>query len=338
MDIFQIRGIIHFICVFSNLFFAFILWLKGKSKATFHLGWVAFFSALYSFTYGIYWFSEENELFWIRATWLGVFILPAYITFVYYFTGRTIFLKLKSFFWYFGAVTISYFALATPHIIESVTKFPYIEKVGPLEPVGRLYVITSLVVGFIYLFKEYFKSQGFRKLQIKYFILGSSIYAVGGIFFAGILPLLSPKFISLIDISAFLSVFWVGLTTYAIFKRELFEIRVILTELLVGLISLILLIQVFLTEEFLAKIFGFILFLLFCLISYLLIRATHREIKAKEILEEKVRERTKELEESKGKLEKLYRLTIGRELRMVELKKEIKQKSERIKELEEKLK
>jgi hypothetical protein len=30
----EIRGLIHFIIAFFNLFFAFLLWIKGKTKAT----------------------------------------------------------------------------------------------------------------------------------------------------------------------------------------------------------------------------------------------------------------------------------------------------------------
>ena len=43
-------------------------------------------------------------------------------------------------------------------------------------------------------------------------------------------------------------------------------------------------------------------------------------------LEEKVEERTKELQKRLDELEKFYRLTVGRELKMVELKKELRKK------------
>jgi PAS domain S-box-containing protein len=49
------------------------------------------------------------------------------------------------------------------------------------------------------------------------------------------------------------------------------------------------------------------------------------EIKAlQESLEEKVRERTKELQEKIKELEKFHKLAVGRELKMIELKEEIK--------------
>jgi len=43
-----------------------------------------------------------------------------------------------------------------------------------------------------------------------------------------------------------------------------------------------------------------------------------------ESLEEKVKDKTKELQNRVDELERFHRLTVGRELRMVELKKEIK--------------
>ena len=61
------------------------------------------------------------------------------------------------------------------------------------------------------------------------------------------------------------------------------------------------------------------------------------EVNAKENFEQKVQERTKELEQSKkvaedraAELEKWYKLTIGREVRMAELKDKIKEMEEKI--------
>lgn len=55
-------------------------------------------------------------------------------------------------------------------------------------------------------------------------------------------------------------------------------------------------------------------------------------------LDEKVKARTQELEEKIEELERFHRLTIGRELKMVELKKENQKLKEKIKELEAKIK
>lgn len=49
-----------------------------------------------------------------------------------------------------------------------------------------------------------------------------------------------------------------------------------------------------------------------------------------EILKEEIKERTKELQTRVDELEKFQRLTVGRELKMIELKKEIKQLNEEL--------
>lgn len=55
------------------------------------------------------------------------------------------------------------------------------------------------------------------------------------------------------------------------------------------------------------------------------IKARTRELEEmNQLLEEKVRERTKELQQKIDELEKFHRLTVGREMKMIELKKEIK--------------
>ncbi len=57
-----------------------------------------------------------------------------------------------------------------------------------------------------------------------------------------------------------------------------------------------------------------------------------------EKLEEKVKKRTKKLQSRINDLEKFQRVTVGRELKMLDLKKQVKEKDKKIKELQKKLK
>jgi len=132
--------------------------------------------------------------------------------------------------------------------------------------------------------------------------------------------------------------FYLVFIGYAIVRNELFNIKVIATEMLVGIMGFILLVFPFLMPDNNLRMLAEILFIVYCFIGYLLVKTTMEEVNAKETFEQMVQERTKELaeankglQERQAEVEKWYNLTIGRELRMAELK-------EKIKEIEEKQK
>jgi len=138
------------------------------------------------------------------------------------------------------------------------------------------------------------------------------------------------------------------LSFYNFIKHKLFKIKtikIILTEILVIIIVLFLLIQGLLAATFTNNILSFIILISFLSVSYLLIRATQEEIKRKiqaerlaqelkdlnKTLEERVNQRTIELKKSYDEikkrteeLEKFYNLTVGRELKILELRKQLK--------------
>ncbi|MDP2737065.1 MAG: ATP-binding protein [bacterium] len=321
MDITQIRAIALFAAAFLNCVFTFLIWLKAKSQETYYLGWIAFFSALYGFSWWAVFFFETNKLFWTRTTWSAVLIISANMMFVYCLTGKVKFFKLKFIVWHGLAVIIIFIALITPYIIPTVSsQYPFIiqQSAGPLNQLARLFPIIGLLLGLYYLFIFHGESRGHKKLQLKYFILGLLIYLSGGLIFGGILPLFFPKqFFAYLDAPVYFSVIWLGLASYAIIKKELFDIKIILAELFVSLIGLILFLQIFLMPNLETKIFEIIIFILFCFIAYLLIRATYREISKEQeaeklaaalsdlnkTLAEKVKEKTSQLQTSVDELE-----------------------------------
>ncbi len=100
------------------------------------------------------------------------------------------------------------------------------------------------------------------------------------------------------------------MSAYAIINKKLFKIKVVATELLVFLIGLILFIQIFFAQSLQVQIVNFIIFLLYFVTGYLLIKSTYQEIdrekqanslaiKLEELnlnLEKKVNEKTAELQ------------------------------------------
>jgi hypothetical protein len=350
MDIISIGRVILFICCLGDFFAALILWSKSAEKdlSVFYYGLAAFFSSIFCFTlFGTYIF--DNKLFWARATWVGILILPSYLSAIYYSSTvgsiKHRFLKLSM--CYFFGVILVIIAIATSYFIKDMTFTAYGYKTidGPLKILGRVYIVICLALGIFYIPRIYSRLESSAKWRYKYFFIGVVIYAVVGILAAGLIPIIYPQSSYIVgSVPGLVSVFAVAFVTYAILKRQLFGIKLFLTQILVFVIGLILLIQAFISKDIYSKIFGFITFFFFLFAGYLLIRTTQKEIKRKEeveklakelegfnqTLEGKIKERTKELETSyqeikakKDELENFYNLAVGRELKMVELKKKI---------------
>jgi Skp family chaperone for outer membrane proteins len=91
----------------------------------------------------------------------------------------------------------------------------------------------------------------------------------------------------------------------------------------------------FLMPDLLLQAISWFLFAAYCATGYLLIKTSLKELQVKETLETEVKKRTEQLQKAyddmkgqKEEIEKWYKLTIGRELRMAELKKEINELKE----------
>jgi len=204
------------------------------------------------------------------------------------------------------------FLLKTNYFINGFYKYfwGFYPKAGIIHPLYLL-LLTILVARIFYLlFSNLEKKKRIsftENLQTKYILFASIFYAFAASDFIinyGI-EFYPPGFL-------FILIF-LGITAYAIVKHYLFGIRVILTELLVGSIALILLIQVLTAPIFWLKILGFLLLLLFGISGSLLIKSILKEIKYREELriakeniekayevEKKAHQELKKLDETKN--------------------------------------
>ncbi|HOX30343.1 MAG TPA: hypothetical protein P5080_04335 [Candidatus Paceibacterota bacterium] len=264
--------------------------------------------------------------------------------------------------------------------------------INPIDPIatqvipGRflifylIFAVFSFAISLLNLAKKYAKMSSATKKKFSYILAALSLFGIFNIIFNVVIPAywnVYPGQISLIgDYSIILLLAFAG---YLIIKERLFGIKIILTEILIGLMGAILAIMPFLIDVLWQRILLALLFFLFCIFSYLLIKSTIREYREKELLEHQVRKRTQELESAKknleelntvleirvaartaeleklnqtleekvkerttdlrqkiSDLEKFQKLTVGRELKMIELKKEIETQKTRVKQLEAK--
>ncbi|MFA5742669.1 MAG: histidine kinase N-terminal 7TM domain-containing protein [Candidatus Paceibacterota bacterium] len=202
---------------------------------------------------------------------------------------------------------------------ETETREPMTGPFFPLYVAFLLFVMARLIY---ILLASYKKADGSAKKQIAYVLAGGIISAVVGVAVSAVLPLFGIVQFSFLDAPG--TLFLLLFTALAITRYHLFDLKLILTEISVFATGIVLAIFPFLMPTDFLRISSIVLLLFFSINGYLLIKYARNELKTKETLEQKVAERTKELAERNEELEKFYKLTIGREVRMAELKEKIK--------------
>jgi hypothetical protein len=289
----------------------------------------------------------DYAFFWAKLGFAGVFV---FITFLYFFS--LYFLEEGNKFSFLNKFVLvagsgfSFLAFFTNFIAEKVEPMQW--GPNPILTTGGKAVLFSFIV-FVSLFtlarffKKYFKTRELKeKLKIQYILIGFFILIAMNIFFNIFLPLRSGTF-QYSYLGNYSVIFFLGFTAYAIVKNELFGIKVILTQLLVFSMDIILMILPFFMPSAVLQTIMASVFAVFCVFGYMLINAITKEVNQKEILAGMVQESTKELrksnedleqskkiaEERAAELEKWYNLTIGREVRMAELKEKIKEMEEK---------
>ncbi|MFA5248887.1 MAG: ATP-binding protein, partial [Patescibacteria group bacterium] len=167
--------------------------------------------------------------------------------------------------------------------------YPILGK-GAIYVVLVLFFLALLILGI--LFKKYSKLSKEEKLKAQYFLIGLTIFIVINIVFNVILSLRWNVF-PYYHFGNYSAIFLLGFTAYAVLKKELFGIKVILTTLLVGSISILLFLDAFfLTQDITLQIVKGITLIIFLFFGFFLIRATQKEIRGKEEAENLLKAKT----------------------------------------------
>jgi len=187
-------------------------------------------------------------------------------------------------------------------------KFEFIS--GPLF---NLYGGLLLVLLFYLLYKlvvAYLKSRDGEKVQLGYILFGISIFAAVSFVFGVVLPLFNIK--SVVAFDAQSSLLWVGLTTYAITKHGLFNIKVIATQIFIGVLLILILTRILSASTTADIVFESIVMALTAVVGYFLVRSVKNEVKRREEVETLAKEKTaalKEVEQRNKNLATLQRIS-----------------------------
>ena len=249
--------------------------------------------------------TDSAALLWSKIAIIGPLFIPStflYISFIFPFEIR----RLGKLFYLliFSPAIFSLLLVPTKLNIEIISREEWGTAFvpGPLYYFLFGYFVLYLGLAFVNFWRTYRNSNSLQKGQILYLVAGLIFAVTIGISTNLILPLLGQTQVSVLGPSfsiLILSIFF----AYSIFKHYLFNIRLIATEFLTGLIVFILFIRIFVSKSIFEFSINISIFLLSALFSLLLIRSTFREIKHREELE-KITEKLAVANEELIKLDK----------------------------------
>jgi len=269
-------------------FTGFFVFLKGMKQRLNQL-WFIFNSSIAVWLIGLGGTLIVNDpvsaLIWQKVLYVGTIFIPfLFLYFCIFLTGRKFnkLLKINAFLTLFF-IFILFVGNLFVKTIKPETSFGYWPiNTGPLYYPFLTWYGLNVIYGFVLLRKKIKEKDldSNKQKQILIIYYGTMI----GFIFGSVNFLLDFNIIFSPFHNFFVSGYLI-FTALAIARYNLFEIRVILTEVLVVATDIILFIQAFIAETLLLKIFGFILFAIFTFFGYQLILSVIREIELRAKLE-----------------------------------------------------
>lgn len=298
--------------ILSSLLFlllgGFVYFQNRKSSINFTFLLICITTFWWQFSW-FFLFNTQNEALaeiLVRIGYIGIILLP--VTFLHFslaFLGKIDkFNKITLYLSYFVAILFEISLFATDYFIDGYYEYfwGFYPKANFLHLFFLLF-IAILLIRVIYLLLVSLKKEpkiSLRRSQIEYILIAIIFYTFASSDFLvnhgyefyplGFIPIL----------------FFLGTMGYAIVRYRLMNIEVILTELLVGIIAVVLFSQIFTSESKFDYIWKGALFLAFLVLGYLLIKSVLDEIKRRVELEKltfalkRAYERLEELDKAKS--------------------------------------
>lgn len=166
-----------------------------------------------------------------------------------------------------------------------------------------LWIAFAMVTIIRLLIGKYIESPKDILSKIQFFIIGFIIFITMNLVFNVTLPIVRGS-IEFWQLGNFSSIFLLGFTAYAIMKHQLFNIKLIATESIVIILSIGLLVEIFLSSNFLEGLLKGIIWILATYGGYALIKSVKREIEQKE----KLAKLSKDLEKANEHLKEVDKL------------------------------
>src|SRR3989344_8449391 len=184
---------------------------------------------------------------------------------------------------------------------------PAIEP-GPLYGYFLVYFLILIVAALTNLFRGYRTFEHLERQQVNYISLGVGLSIVFGSITNLILPLLGNS--DLVNFGPYFILIFIILSSYALIKYHLFDIKILTTQLFVFSLCIFTFLRMLLGEDIQEKVTNGSLFVLVAIFGWFLIKSVIREVHQRE----KIEELAKDLSETNDRQEKLIHF-IGHEVK-----------------------
>lgn len=272
-------GIIGIIIGITNLAIGCFVYLGDRKNKTKQL-WLLFAVSVSIWGFGAYLISiatdPQSAILWWRVAHVGVILIPAsFLIFTYHFFNQSNIYKTI----FLSAVAATFLTLnATPLFINSVEWL--FESLYYDTPPTFLYVlfiiffVACMVQVLIISAREYFKSTELTdKRRILFFFIATLIGSIGGS--TSFLPVFGILVYPYLNASIIFFPFIIG---YAILRYGLFNLKAVITELLMFSIWILLLLRVIFASNTQDTIISGLLLSIVIIMGTLLIRSVRKEI------------------------------------------------------------
>lgn len=301
--------LLYVVSVLLNFILSFVVLFQDKKSAT---NVIFFFLSLLMslwltaiFLQGI----SELQSNILLAHRIGIFIAAplsaSFFLFAHTFPYKKILLKKFSF--------ISVLVLTAVMMVLNISPYAFTGlKNGTTDPTIGLGIIPFSIISTLFsagaviiLIHKFFKLKGFEKKQLQFVIVGILILIVL-IIATLLIPILIFNSLAFVSLTPLYSLIFLLFTAYAITKYELFNVKVLITQALTFIISIVLFAKIFSAETAEGKIIDGLVFLVFSGFAVLLILNVKKEVTQRKEIEklavklEKANKKLKMLDQMKS--------------------------------------
>ena len=210
----------------------------------------------------------------------------------------------RRFFWsVVGVGAIAMAVTLSPFVFTSVVTAPGIVTPQPVVGPGifafAIAAVLTVFIGIYILFRKYFKAKATEKLQLKYVLIGVVMMFTLILLLDFIFPTVFQDS-QFIPLSAIFTLPFVIFTALAIFKHHLLNTKVVATEILTFMLSVVTLFEVLTSGTMFDFILRVIVFLTVLVFGIFLIQSVLKEVEQREELERlnrQIAEKNAQLEE-----------------------------------------